>query len=101
MNPKDAPKTAFCTPNGHYEYKRMPFGLKTAPATFQRLMDSVLTGLQGNICFVYLDDIVIYAESLQEHQNKLVQLYSRLREAGLSLRVFEERNSLSGTPDIR
>ena len=82
MNPRDAIKTAFSTPNGHYEYKKMPFGLKNAPATFQRLMDNVLTGLQGNVCFVYLDDIVIYAQSLEEHKLKLNQLFQHLREAG-------------------
>ena len=85
MDSQDSAKTAFSTPNGHFEYKKMPFGLKNAPATFQRLMDNVLMGLQGNICFVYLDDIVIYAESLEEHKQKLIQLFARLREAGLSL----------------
>lgn len=85
MDPQDSVKTAFSTPNGHYEYKKMPFGLKNAPATFQRLMDNVLMGLLGNVCFVYLDDIVIYAESLEEHKLKLNQLFERLREANLSL----------------
>lgn len=68
MHPDDAQKTAFSSPFGHYEFVRMPFGLKNAPATFQRLMDEVLRGLQGNILFVYLDDIVIYANSLDEHK---------------------------------
>ncbi|KMQ89530.1 enzymatic polyprotein endonuclease reverse [Lasius niger] len=85
MDPQDSLKTAFSTPNGHYEYKKMPFGLKNAPATFQRLMDNVLTGLQGNVCFVYLDDIVIYAQTLEEHKQKLSQIFDRIKEAGLSL----------------
>lgn len=85
MDPQDTIKTAFNTPNGHFEYKKMPFGLKNAPATFQRLMDNVLTGLQGNVCFVYLDDIVIYAQTLNEHKQKLTQVFERIREAGLSL----------------
>lgn len=50
-------KTAFSTLYGHYEYNRMPFGLKNASATFQKLMNSVLTRIQGLKCFVYLDDI--------------------------------------------
>ena len=69
MDPKDSHKTAFSTPHGHYEFDRMPFGLKTAPATFRRLMDLTLTGLIGTELFVYLDDIVIYANSLEEHKN--------------------------------
>ena len=59
MDPKDSHKTAFSTPHGHYEIDRMPFGLKNAPATFQRLMDLTLTGLIGTELFVYLDDSYI------------------------------------------
>ena len=62
---KDAEKTAFSTPYGHYEYMRMPFALRIAPATFQRLMVKVLSGLKGTELFAYLDDIVIYAGSLE------------------------------------
>ena len=85
MNEADAPKTAFSTPHGHYEFTRMPFGLKNAPATFQRLMDQTLSGLQGNEIFVYLDDIVLYACSLQEHRIKFKRLAERLRQANLKL----------------
>ena len=85
MAPDDAHKTAFSTPYGHYQFTRMPFGLKNAPATFQRLMNSVLSGLQGTELFVYLDDIVIYSRSLREHEIKLTRLMKRLREAKLML----------------
>jgi len=78
MDPKDTPKTTFSIPYGHYQFKRMPFGLKNAPAIFQRLMDNILMGLQGNELFVYMDDIVIYARSLQEHATKFKQLMQRL-----------------------
>jgi len=63
----------------------MRFGLKNAPATFQRLMDNVLSGLQGNELFVYMDDIVIYARSLKEHEIKFNKLMQRLRNANLKL----------------
>lgn len=85
MDDNDAPKTAFSTPYGHYEFNRMPFGLKNAPATFQRLMDLVLAGLQGIELFVYLDDIVLYASSLREHKIKFEKLAARLRQANLRL----------------
>ena len=87
MDPRDAHKTAFSTPYGHYEFARMPFGLKNAPATFQRLMDNLLHGLQGNDLFVYLDDIVIYANSIKEHDRKFKLLADRLRQANLKLQI--------------
>ena len=71
MSPEDSHKTAFSTPYGHYEFDRMPFGLKNAPVTCQRLMDLVLTGLQGTELFDYLNDIVLYANSLEEHDKNL------------------------------
>ena len=85
MDPKDSHKTAFSTPNGHYEFDRMPFGLKTASATFQRSMDLTLTGLIGAELFVYLDDLVIYANTLEEHEIKFNNLAERLRKANLHL----------------
>lgn len=85
MHPDDTYKTAFSTPHGHFQFNRMPFGLKNVPATFQRLMDQVLVGLQGTELFVYMDDIVVYASSLQEHDIKIKILMNRLREANLQL----------------
>lgn len=85
MAEADAEKTAFSTPFGHYQFSRMPFGLRNAPTTFQRLMDAVLAGLEGHELFVYLDDIVIYARSLSEHRDKFNKLAKRLRDANLKL----------------
>ena len=79
-DPCDIDKTAFSTKEGHWAYKRMPFGLKTAPATFQKMMNNVLSGLTGTRCFVFLDDIVIYANSLVDHGRKLSDVFRRLRK---------------------
>lgn len=85
VDPRDVEKTAFSTEEGHFEYLRMPFGLKNAPATFQRVMDNVLTGLTEDHCLVYLDDIIIHASSLEEHELKLRNILKRLRDYNLKL----------------
>lgn len=61
----------------------MPFGLKNAPATFQRMMDTALRGLINNHCFVYLDDIIIFGQSIEEHNKNLAIVFQGLREVGL------------------
>ena len=70
-SPQDSYKTAFSTPDGHYEFDRMPFGLKNAPACFQRLINITLSGLIATDLFVYLDEIVIYADTLEKHKRKI------------------------------
>lgn len=87
INETDRQKTAFSTEAGHYEFLRMPFGLKTAPATFQRAMDNILRGLQGLHCLVYMDDIIIYSTSMQEHVKDLRSIFDRLREANLKVQL--------------
>lgn len=79
-------KSAFVTPFGLYEWKRMPFGLCNAPATFQRLMNRVLGDLVPNICLVYLDDIIVFSSSIEEHMSRLQLVFSRLRQAGLKIK---------------
>jgi hypothetical protein len=74
----EGPKTAFRTKQSHWEYRRLPFGLKTAPATFfKKMMNSVLSGLTGTRCFVYLDDIVIYARSLADRIDEANNRFSK------------------------
>ena len=63
----------------------MPFGLKTAPATFQKMMNNVLSGLTGTRCFVFLADIVIYENSLVDHDRKSRDVFKRLRKYNLKL----------------
>lgn len=85
MKEKDKEKTVFRTPLGHYQYLRMPFGLKNAPSTFQRLMNTVLTGLQELKRFLYLDDIVISASTIQDHEDKLKKIFTLLKLNNLKL----------------
>ena len=64
-------KTAFTTHCGLFEFNRMPFGLCNAPSTFQRLMQTVLTGLEDKTCFVYIDDILVCSRTFEEHVRHL------------------------------
>ena len=79
-------KTAFVTHSGLYEFSVMPFGLKNTPATFQRLMETVLAGLIRNVCLDYLDDIIVTGKTFSEHLDNLRKVLTRLREAGLRLK---------------
>ena len=85
--PKDIEKTAFVTPTGLYEYVRMPFGLKNAPATFQRLINGILRDYINKICVVYLDDILIFSTTLQEHINSLELFFRKLSEHNLKIQA--------------
>ena len=84
MDKTDQEKTAFCNSEGLFEFKVMPFGLCNAPATFQRLMDLVLAGLQWSTCLVYLDDIIIIGRTFEDHLQQ-IKAVERLKEAGLKL----------------
>lgn len=87
MHENDIPKTAFNVENGHYEFRRMPFGLKNAPATFQRLMDNILRGVQNESCLVYLDDIIVFSTSLEEHISRLKGVFDRLRNSNFKIQL--------------
>jgi cleavage and polyadenylation specificity factor subunit 1 len=78
---EDIPKTAIITPFGLFEFLRMPFGLKNAGMTFQRLMDSILNGLP--FVFVYLDDILIASPCLESHRRHVAEVLRILQENGL------------------
>ena len=82
----DKEKTAFCVPDGLYQFNVMPFGLCNAPATFQRLMDTVLAGLHWDRCLVYLDDIIILGKTFEEHLAALSHVLGRLEQSGLKLK---------------
>lgn len=80
-------KTAFSVNNGHYEYVRMPFGLKNAPSTFQRVMDNILREYLYKFCFVYMDDVVIFSKSLHDHLIHIKQIFSKFREFNLKVQL--------------
>ena len=86
MAPEDKHKTAFASRFGLYHFNVMPFGLTNAPSTFERLMDTVLRGLQWDECLVYLDDIIVPGSSVAESVERLSHVFNRLREAGLKLK---------------
>jgi transposase InsO family protein len=86
MNPGDSDKTAFITRRGTFRWRVMPFGLCNAPATFQRLMDIVLSGLNFELCLVYLDDVIIFSSTADQHLDRLGQVFARLKDANLKLK---------------
>ncbi|KAG6438941.1 hypothetical protein O3G_MSEX000349, partial [Manduca sexta] len=85
VRPADRDKTAFVTPFGTYRFTRMPFGLKNAPSTFQRLIDRFRSGasLQGVVLLAYLDDLLIISEDFSSHLEDLQKVFDRLRLFGL------------------
>jgi hypothetical protein len=74
-------RTGFSVPSGHYEFNHLPFGLSNSPANFQRLMDTVLKNLIGTECFIYLDDLIIFSRTAEEHASRLDNILHRLEEA--------------------
>jgi hypothetical protein len=83
MEPADCPKTAFSAAGNHFEFLRMPFGLRNSGATFQRMMDTVLRGIPGVL--VYIDDILIFSTTRAEHIATLRRVLRRLQQHGITL----------------
>ena len=83
---EDIPKTAFVTRYGLYEFTTMPFGLTGASATFQRLMEIGLSGLQWSACLIYLDDAIIFSQTFDKHLERIWLVLDRIAEAGLKLK---------------
>lgn len=83
----DREKTAFSINGGKYEFTRMPFGLKNAPATFQRVMDAVLREFIGKCCLVYMDDIIVFSSSFEEHVKDIQNVFAKLKQANLKIQL--------------
>ena len=98
---EDRPKTAFTCPWGHFQWRRLPFGLTNAPATCQRLMQSAMQDYLFAILLVYLDDILVYAPSVPEHIRRLDMVFGRLKETRIRLnsdkcRLVQQRTPFLG-----
>lgn len=87
LHPDSIEKTAFSVPNAHYEYLRLPYGLKNGPSTFQRVMDNILKEYLHKSCFVYMDDVIVFSKSLQEHLSHLKQIFSKFRQFNLKVQL--------------
>jgi len=77
--------TAFSTLEGHWEFKRLTMGMKQSPSLFAKLMSTVLSGLIGLKCLVYLDDIIVFGKNLEDHNNKLIDVFERLKINNLKI----------------
>lgn len=85
MTENDKAKTAFVCPLGFWEWNRMPQGITNAPSTFQRLMEKCMGDINLREVLVFLDDIIVFSKTLEEHETRLTNVLSRLRENGLKL----------------
>src|SRR5207247_11237330 len=83
---EDIEKTAFVTTEGLYEWTVMPFGLKNAPDTFQRSMNKMLAGYLWKFAIPYMDDIIVFSQSIEEHFEHLRLVFKKLRDNHMSLK---------------
>lgn len=86
MSPESRHLTAFTTPWGLYEWIRIPFCLMNAPAAFQRFMEESLEGIRDKICIPYLDDILVFTESLDEQVEAVKKVLQGLQSHGVKLK---------------
>ncbi|KAL6138156.1 hypothetical protein ACLB2K_063442 [Fragaria x ananassa] len=84
MHPDSIALTAFGTPQGHYEWLVMPFGLKQAPSIFQRKMDNIFKPY-SDFCIVYIDDILVFSKTMNEHLKHLEQVCKLIVQKGIIL----------------
>ena len=86
MESESREHTAFIAYGGLYQFLALPFGLTGAPSTYQRLMECVLRNLTYKNCLIYLDDILVYSKTFEDHLSHLRQVFNRLCHANLKLK---------------
>ena len=87
MDPEDQEKTAFVSRKGLFEFTVLPFGLCNAPATFERLLEKVLTGLNWKICLIYLDDIIVTGKTFKDMIKNLDDVLTKLRRGWIKTKA--------------
>jgi hypothetical protein len=87
IKPELKHNTGIITPWGFFQYERLAFGLSRAPATFTNIMDQVLLGLGNTICLIFMDDLLIFSKTIEEHAERLQQVFKRLRRANFTLNL--------------
>src|SRR6218665_1891596 len=86
VHPGSREKTAFGTRRGIFHFRSLPFGLCNSPASFRRMMNLAMTGLNYDVCLIYLDDIIVFAPDLETHLLRLGMVPQRVEEMGLKLK---------------
>ena len=89
IDERDKEKTAFVCHSGLFEWNSMPYGLSNSPSVFAELMTHVLQGINGKFAMAYLDDIVIFSPTVEDHIQHLTEVFDRLRKFGLKLRMIK------------
>mgnify|MGYP006204682025 CR=1 FL=1 len=87
ISPEDVPKTSFSTPFGHFQWQVLIEGLTNAPATFQHFMNEVFKDKMHKFVAVYLDDILIYSKTEEEHYEHIEKVFEVLKENNLFLKL--------------
>ncbi len=94
MNIESRKITAFCLPAGHYEWLRLPMGLRNAPLTFQRMINTLFAGVIGNGLIAYFDDLIVASKDLDSHLKKLLLVLQKLAQADRKVNLLNV-NSLN------
>lgn len=85
IHPDDVPKTAFTCSRGLFEFVRLPFGLSNSPASFQRVMDTILADVKHKFAMAYMDDVIVFSNTIEEHVDHLNIVLQKLWDAGLTI----------------